>query len=84
MTTLLVILLVGGTVVTLAVLAWALVAATDRLRATVERLLALRGAVEPLLTELQAEADRARTHAERIRSTPLRAPTAPRAGDDPA
>ncbi len=71
-TTLLVVLLVGMTVATLAVLAWALVAATDRLRATVDRLRAVRGAVEPHLEELRTEAERARAHAERIRSTPLR------------
>ncbi len=73
-TTLLVVLLVGMTVATLAVLAWALVAATDRLRATVDRLLAVRGAVEPQLEELRQETERARTHAERIRATPLRQP----------
>lgn len=72
MTTLLVVLLVGMTVATLAVLAWALVAATDRLRSTVDRLLAVRGAVEPHLEELREEAERARDHAERIRATPLR------------
>lgn len=72
MTTLLVVVLVGMTVLTLAVLAWALVAATDRLRATVDRLLAVRGAVEPHLDELRTEADRARRHAERIHATPLR------------
>lgn len=71
-TTLLVVLLVGMTVATLAVLAWALVAATDRLRVTVDRLLAVRGAVEPQLEELRTEAERARAHAERIRATPLR------------
>lgn len=72
MTTALVAVLVLGTVVTLALLAWALVAATDRLRVTVDRLLAVRGEVEPHLEELRAEADRARAHAERIRTTPLR------------
>lgn len=72
MTTLLVVVLVGMTVATLAALAWALVAATDRLRVTVERLLAVRGAVEPHLEELRTEAERARAHAERIRATPLR------------
>lgn len=72
MTTLLVVVLVVGTVVTLGVLAWALVAATDRLRATVDRLLAVRGAVEPHLDELRREAERAREHAERIRATPMR------------
>lgn len=71
-TTLLVVLLVGMTVATLAVLAWALVTATDRLRVTVDRLLAVRGAVEPHLEELRTEAERARAHAEEIRSTPLR------------
>lgn len=72
MTTALVVVLVLGTVMTLGVLAWALVAATDRLRVTVDRLLAVRGAVEPELDSLRAEAERARAHAERIRSTPLR------------
>ena len=72
MTTLLVVVLVGGTVVTLGLLAWALVAATDRLRSTVDRLLAVRSAVEPQLDELRTEAERARAHAERIRRTPLR------------
>ena len=72
MTTALIVVLVLGTVATLAVLAWALVAATDRLRATVDRLLAVRGAVEPHLEELRTEADRARAHAERIRATQLR------------
>lgn len=72
MTTLLVVLLVGGTVATLAVLAVALVLATDRLRATVERVLAVRDVVEPELTRLRTEAARARTHAERLRATPLR------------
>lgn len=72
MTTALVVALVLGTVLTLALLAWALVAATDRLRATVDRLLAVRGAVEPHLEELRTEAARARAHAERIRTTRLR------------
>lgn len=72
MTTTLVIVLVVGTIATLALLAWALVAATDRLRATVDRLLAVGGAVEPHLHELREEAARASAHAERIRATPLR------------
>lgn len=72
MTTLLVVVLVGMTVLTLGVLAWSLVAATDRLRATVDQLLAVRGAVAPRLDELRAEAERARAHADRIRSTPVR------------
>ncbi len=72
MTTLLVVVLVLGTVATLVVLAWALVSATDRLRATVDRLLAVRGAVEPHLEQLRTEAARARAHAERIQTTPLR------------
>lgn len=74
MTTLLVVLLVVGTVVTLVVLAVALVVATDRLRSTVDRLLAVRGLVEPRLAELRLEAGRASAHAERMRSTPLRTP----------
>ena len=72
MTTTLVVVLVLGTVLTLALLAWALVLATDRLRATVDRLLAVRGVVEPGLAQLRDEAARARSHAERLRATPLR------------
>ena len=72
MTTTLVVLLVGGTVATLGLLAWALVAATDRLRATVDQLLGVRSAVEPRLRRLQDEADRASAHVARIRATPLR------------
>jgi len=71
-TTLLVVLLVGLTIATLVVLAVALVAATDRLRTTVDRLLGVRGAVEPQLDALREDAERARAHAERIRATPLR------------
>lgn len=72
MTTALVIVLVAGTIVTLGLLAWALVAATDRLRATVDHLLSVRASVEPRLRQLQAEAERASAHAARIRATPLR------------
>ena len=72
MTTLLVVLLVAGTVLTLAVLAVALVVATYRLRATVDRLLAVRGAVEPHLDDLRVESARARAHGERLRAARLR------------
>lgn len=75
MTTTLVVVLVLGTVAALALLAWTLVVATDRLRATVDRLLALRDAVEPQVEELRTEAARAQAHAERIRATPLRPPS---------
>lgn len=67
-----VVLLVAATVLTLLVLAVALVVATDRLRATVDRLLAVRGAVEPQLETLRHASEQARTHAERLRRTPLR------------
>ena len=82
MTTTLVIVLVGGTIVTLGLLAWALVAATDRLRATVDHLLGVRAAVEPRLRELQEGAERASAHAARIRATPLRAPRSDEQGPE--
>lgn len=68
-----VVLLVLGTLGAVVLLAVTLVLATDRLRATVDRLVAVRDVVGPALDELRTEAERARAHVDRIRSTPLRA-----------
>lgn len=72
MTTLLVVVLVGLTVLTLAALAVTMVLAVDRVRAVADHLMAARAAVEPHLEELRTESERARRHAQQLRSTQLR------------
>lgn len=64
-----IVLLLAGSILTLVVLAVVLVVATDRLRATVDNMLAVRGRVEPALRTLEAEAARARAGVKRIRGS---------------
>ncbi len=61
-----VVLLLLGSVLSLLLLAVVLVLATDRLRVTVERLLAVRSSVEPALEALQADVAEAREGIARV------------------
>jgi hypothetical protein len=64
-----IVLLLVGSLVTLVVLAVVLIRATDRLRTTVDQVLAARQQVEPALAELQRDAAAARVHAARLQAS---------------
>ena len=73
MPTVAIVALVVVTVLTLGVLAVALVVVTDRLHGTVHHLLGVRDRVLPVARELQENAERAAAHAQRQRRARLRA-----------
>ncbi|MFT5564468.1 MAG: hypothetical protein ACI970_001195 [Myxococcota bacterium] len=64
-----IVLLFVGSLITLVVLAFVLVRATDRLRATVDQVLAAHQQLQPALAELQRDAVAARVYAARLQAS---------------